>query len=463
LIEPLLQTIGYFLSLVSVNLSCRIAEIQESTKGDARSGPAAGVGKTMKNLSFLSISRMFSFLIILSCCLRSPARAQQASHPPTNQDEVNQQLLRRLQELEDEIKQLKTQPALAAAPAPAPAVESPPALEMPVVNEVAPRLKLGFFGDVGYQTGHYYGPTNNLEMSEFDMFATARISQRVSVLGEILFTPGANNTVGLDIERLYLKYHPNDYFAATIGRIHTDIGYYNTAFNRGDYFQTTIGRPAMFEFDDQGGFMPLQDLGIVLSGKIPSGKLGLDYVFELTNGRAYGADVQPAQNSTDGNNSKAVNLNVSARPEWGHGLDVGFSVRHDYLTDVNNLHVSETIPVVYVVFTNSKYEWLNEATLISHALPGGPVYHTSGFYSQFSRGFGRYRPYFRYSYVNAPENDPIYGNATEMPEVGRINGPTVGLRFDFTEYSAFKLQYDREGLDGEKSTNGLDAQFAFTF
>jgi hypothetical protein len=209
--------------------------------------------------------------------------------------------------------------------------------------------------------------------------------------------------------------------------------------------------------------MPMQDLGVVLSGKIPSGKLGLKYVFEVTNGRAYGANVQPAQNSSDGNNSKAVNINVSAKPDWGHGLDMGFSVRHDYLSDVNNLHVSETIPVIYVVYTDSKYEFLNEGTLIRHALPGGSVFNTAAFYTQISRGFGRYRPYFRYSYVNAPENDPIYGNETEMPEVGRVNGPTAGLRYDFTEHSAFKLEYTREGMDGEKSTNGLDAQFAFTF
>jgi hypothetical protein len=418
----------------------------------------------MKNLCAASISKVCGCLV-LSLLMGFPSQAQQSPNPPTNQDEVNRQLMRRLQELEDEVKQLKAQqPAAgAAAPAPAPSPAPEPAVEMPAVNEVAPRLKLNFFGDLGYQIGHYYGPTNAFEMSEFDMFVTARISERVSLLGEILFTPGTDNRVGLDIERLYIKYRHNDYLAASIGRIHTDIGYYNTAFNRGDYFQTGIGRPAMYEFDDQGGFMPMQDLGVVIDGKIPSGKLGLNYVFEVTNGRAYGLNVEPSQNSTDGNNSKAVNVNISAKPEWGHGLDLGFSVRHDYLSDVNNLHVSELIPVVYVVYSDSKYEFLNEATLIRHATPAGPVYHTAGFYSQISRGFGAYRPYFRYSYVNAPENDPIYGNATEIPVVGRINGPTAGLRYDFTLHSAFKLQYDREGMNGQKSTNGASTQFSFTF
>jgi hypothetical protein len=411
----------------------------------------------------LRAGRLFPWgAMVLMMVLRAPGYGQQSPPTPAQQAEINQQLLQRIAELEKEVQAMKGQaPAAAAAPAPVP--EAAAVLEGPTVNEVAPRLKLSFFGDLGYQIGHYYGPTNAFEIGQFDMFATARLSDHVSVLGEVLFTPNADNNVGLDIERLLIKYRHNEYFSASIGRIHTDIGYYNTAFNRGDYFQTTIGRPAMFEFDDQGGFLPLQDLGIVLEGKVPSGKLGLNYVFELTNGRDYGLNAQPAQNSTDANNSKAVNVNISAKPERVPGLDVGFSIRHDYLSDVNNLQVSEIIPVVYAVYTNSKYEWLNEGMLVRHTTPTGPIYHTPGFYTQFSRGFGRYRPYFRYSYVNAPEFDPIYGNPTEIEEVGRINGPTLGLRYDFTDHSAFKIQYDREGIGGQPSTNGASGQFAFTF
>lgn len=249
--------------------------------------------------------------------------AQQTPPPAANQETINQQLLQRIQELEKEVQSMKaqTQSAVAAAPVaattPPPAPAPPPVVEeQPTVNEVAPRLKLNFFGDTGFEIGHYFGANSTFELGEFDMFATARLSDKVSALGEILFTSQSDNSIGVDVERMYLKYRQNDSFAATIGRIHTDIGYYNTAFNRGDYFQTAVGRPTLFEFDDQGGFLPLQDLGIVLDGKIPSGKLGLNYVFELTNGRAFGINAEPAQNNDDGNNSKAVNVNISARPEW---------------------------------------------------------------------------------------------------------------------------------------------------
>lgn len=147
----------------------------------------------------------------------------------------------------------------------------------------------------------------------------------------------------------------------------------------------------------------------------------------------------------------------------GHGLDLGFSIRHDYLSDVNDLHVSEIIPMLYVVFANSKYEFLNEGTIIRHTLPPGQVFHTSAFYTQFSRGFGPYRAYFRYDYVNAPLDDPIYGNPTEIALVGRVNGPTAGLRYDFTAHTAVKFQYSRQDLNYQKPANGGAAQFDFTF
>jgi hypothetical protein len=416
---------------------------------------------------FLRLSTQLSLAIGLALCLIFGTIAQ-AQNVSASQDDATNQLLQRVRELEAKVKQLEErQPAAAAAPAaaptPAPAPEPVAVVEQPQVNAVADRLKLLLFGDTGYRIGQFYGPTSTFEFGQFDLFATARLSDRLSAIGEILFTSSSDNTIALDVERLMLKYRQNDYFTASIGRIHTAIGYYNTVFNRGDYFQTTIGRPAMFEFDDEGGFLPMQDLGIVLNGEIPSGKLGLNYIFEVTNGRRYGANVEPTQNRNDGNNSKAINFGLSAKPERIPGLIVGFSVRHDYLSDVQNLHVSELIPVVYGVFTNSTYEWLNEGMLVSHKLPGGTTFRTPGFYSQFSRKFGHYRPYFRYSYVNAPANDPIHGDPAEIPVVGRINGPTVGLRYDFTQHSDFKLQYEREGARGQSSTNGASGQFDFTF
>ena len=47
--------------------------------------------------------------------------------------------------------------------------------------------------------------------------------------------------------------------------------------------------------------------------------------------------------------------------------------------------------------------------------------------------------------------------------VGRVNGPSVGIRYDFTAHSAFKLQYDRISERDLPTVNGLTAQITFTF
>jgi hypothetical protein len=390
----------------------------------------------------------------------------QAQAPPSSgptQDDTNKLLLQRIDELEAKVKQLQDKQASSVPP---PAVAPEPVVEAPPVNIVNDRLKLNIFGDVGYEATDLKPSANTFEIGSFDMFLTSRLSDKVSVLGEVLFIAQSDNSINADIERLVLQYRANDYLSVGIGRFHTSIGYYNTAFHQGAWFQTAIDRPFMYAFDDEGGFLPLQEVGITAGGRIPSGKLGLSYVAELGNGRDHLVGGEPAQNAQDRNNGKAFNFALSARPSWLSGLDLGFSIYHDYLTFSDNINHSELISTVYAVYANSTYEFLNEAMLVRHvgSSTGAPgVFHTPAFYTQFSRRFGSYRPYLRYQYINAGVSEPIYGDPEDGPVIGRRNGPSVGLRYDFTEHTAFKIQYDRLQARGLPTSNRLDTQFAFTF
>ncbi len=134
------------------------------------------------------------------------------------------------------------------------------------------------FGDVGYDASGQKGVPNTFEIGSLDLFMRARLSDRVSTLAEILFTPGSDNSISSDVERLLIQYRQNDYFNGGFGRYHTSIGYYNTAFHQGAWFQTTVDRPFMYAFDDEGGFLPLQEVGATIYGKIRSGRAGLSYV-----------------------------------------------------------------------------------------------------------------------------------------------------------------------------------------
>ena len=315
---------------------------------------------------------------------------------PASQDEINQQMLDRIRELQKEIQQLKAQPA----PEPSPAVEAP------TVNEVAPRLHLNVFGDVGFQWYNHVPST--FEFGSLDLFMTARLSDKVSALGEVLFIAESDNSIAVDVERLLLRYRQSDYFTGTMGRYHTWVGYYNTAFNKGEFLETAIDRPFIYAFDDAGGVLPMQDIGINVTGKIPSGKLGVNYVVEAGNGRGWGPNTEPAQNYQDANNSKSINGGLFLRPDKISGLQLGFSLRHDNLSLPGPPSVSETIATAHVVYINQGYEIMNEGVLVRHVEPSGPIFSTTAYYSQISRAFHAWRPYFRYQYFNAPSNDPAY-------------------------------------------------------
>ena len=64
-------------------------------------------------------------------------------------------------------------------------------------------------------------------------------------------------------------------------------------------------------------------------------------------------------------------------------------------------------------------------------------------------------------YIYASPND--YAPAYVRGFVGRVNGPSAGIRYDFTEHSALKLQYDRISERHLPTVNGLTSQIAFTF
>ncbi|HWC19466.1 MAG TPA: hypothetical protein VG498_20805 [Terriglobales bacterium] len=331
-------------------------------------------------------------------------------------------------------------------------------------------LRIRGFGDVNFHGDTQKGSASSFTLGQLNLFVTSDISDKFKFLGEVVFeagpdnifgiTHGPRNEFGVDIERYLLQYSHNDYFNLAVGRYHTAIGYYNTAYHHSTWFQTAQGRPFLFEFEDRGGILPIHNVGLSASGLIPSGPFGLHYVAEVGNGRESRSplDEQPVQNVVDENNHKAFNLALFARPQSISGLQAGFSFYHDLLAPAGSPAVKESIFAAHAVLARPNFEWLNEALVIRHVPLGLPhVFATPGFYTQFSKQFGAYRPYFRYQYVNASNQEPIF------PDIGLRQGPSVGIRYDASEFVAVKLQYDYTGLRRQPAVNSLGLQVGFTF
>ena len=329
-------------------------------------------------------------------------------------------------------------------------------------------LTIRGFGDYGFQGQNQKGTTTTFSLGQIDFFISSDISDRFRFLTDLVFEKGAGNDYEEDLERVLLEYRWSDYLKLEFGKDQTAIGYYNLAFRHSSWWQTATRRPYLFQFEDEGGILPAHIVGASASGEIPSGKLGLHYIAEVGNGRASSPGVEPVQNFVDENNHKAVDVNVFARPEAVPGLELGFSGYRDLLQPPNSPRIGETILDTYAVMVRSKLEWLNEGMLIRHAPQGLPhVFNTSGFYTQISYGFGSFRPYFRYQYVNAPNNEPIFFQVYGIP-VGLQHGPTAGVRYDFTESVAAKLEYEYNNLRRvqgitQQGVSQLGMQLTFAF
>src|SRR5467141_205466 len=397
-----------------------------------------------------------------------------------------QLLLQRIDQLESRVRQLEAerQPAAVVSPAPGPTQKSAPPVneaeqqaESQAESAVPERmdlsktlLRLRGFGDITLHGDTRQGNTTTFTLGQLNLFVTSDISEKFKFLSEIVFeggpdniygvTRGEINTFSVDVERYLVQYSYNDYLNVGAGRFHTAIGYYNTAYHHSTWFQTTTARPFLFQFEDRGGILPIHTVGVSAFGLIPSGRMGLHYVAEVGNGRASRSPLtqEPVQNVVDDQNHKAFNLALFARPEAIRGLQVGFSVYRDLLAPINSPRIGENILAAHAVFVRQRFEWLNEALVVRHAIFGtSQVFNTPGFYTQFSRQLGSYRPYFRYQYINASGTEPVF------PDVRLRQGPSVGLRYDASESVALKLQYDYTDSRARAARNALALQVGFTF
>ena len=366
---------------------------------------------------------------------------------------------------------VQPQVASRTPPPPPPDVDTQPESAMADRMDLSKTLlRIRGFGDIALHGDSYKGDTTSFELGQLDLFITSDVSDKFKFLSEVVFEAGPDNIYGrtvseentfsVDVERYLMQYSQADWLNLSAGRFHTAIGYYNTAYHHSTWLQTTTGRPLLFEFEDRGGILPVHMVGVSASGLIPSGRLGLHYVAEVGNGREsrYPLITEPVQNRISDENHKAFNLALFARPAAVLGLQTGFSVYRDLLAPANQPRIGETILDAYAVVIRPKWEWLNEAVLDRHAPFGGPVvYHTPGFYTQVSRQFGAYRPYFRYQYINAANKEPVF------PDIQLRAGPSVGVRYDAAEFVCLKFQYDYLSLRNQPGVNALTLQLGFTF
>jgi hypothetical protein len=353
-------------------------------------------------------------------------------------------------------QQVQAPPAGEPAPLQTPPPPSPAPDPHTSMEPEPTRMQLRGFADMRFRASNESDVPSTFSVGQLDLFMTSQLASDLNLVGEVVFEANDQNQYSVDVERLLLQFSPSDYFDIGIGRYHTAIGFYNNAYHHGAWFQTALGRPRLFEFEDDEGILPVHGVGITARGRVPSGRLGLHWIAEVGNGRRYG-DAEAVQVVQDDSRYKAVNVGFLLRPEWVPGFQTGLSVYHDKPASAAG-RINQTITAAHVVYQGGVYEQLNEVVIIRDTpAGGGATSTTTGVYTQLSRRFGRLSPYVRYEHLDMAQDDPLFG------ALGSISGPSLGVRYDFRDLAALKVQWDRFTRRHGAAVNAVTAQVAFTF
>jgi hypothetical protein len=371
-------------------------------------------------------------------------------------------------------------PASSQTPEQAPqGVTEPPAMFDPAPIVSYPSHLLSGFGDIVYSTTGS-GTSRNFSLGQLTLQYTSALAPRAFVFTELTFSPrpdaGTGNPAApgfnAEVERLFLRYDQSDSLKVSAGRYHTPINWWNTAFHHGLWLQTTIARPEMTRFGGQ--FIPPHFLGALVEGTFPTNGLNLTYNLGIGNGRA--AVFGRSGDAGDSNGAAATLLNLYVRPDKLYGLQVGGSVYRDRVAvtttapDANGADVTttrgvdETIYSGHLVYQKENPEVIAEYASVRHKEDDGTTTSSHAYYLQvaYRTPGSLFKPYYRYERMKVSETDPVL---TLTPS---LTGNIIGVRYDFTELAAFKLEY-RNMERGPRNrsyaanTAGLFAQVSFAF
>ena len=319
-----------------------------------------------------------------------------------------------------------------------------------------PTVRAFGFGDVnflateldrqeGFQLGQMVGHVN------------ATLDEHVSFFSEISITR-RNDGYSSEVERAILRYDVSDALKISVGRFHTPVGYWNTAFHHGSWLQTSVARPEMIKFG--GRFIPTHFVGLIVEGTIPTSGLGLEYGAGIGNGRH--SNIARGGDAGDINVERAWTVGFSSKPVSVRGLELGVSLYVDRITQSGPLDVDERIFAVHGVWEPGAPEILAEYARVTHEVVGetGSSRESNGFYVQFGyRLPGRARsikPYVRIERVDPATDDAVFANY-ELEYEGLV----AGVRYDLGVFLTLRAEVRNEAFEGADRMTSLYLQASF--
>jgi hypothetical protein len=304
------------------------------------------------------------------------------------------------------------------------------------------------------------GTTQGFAAGQFDLFITSRINDNTSFLAETVFEwDSENNTWVIDVERVIARYSFSNTVNLSVGKFHTPFGYWNNAYHHGALIQPTIQRPNIVRFEDEGGFLPIHQVGLQFDGTFAS-KLNLGYNVMVSNGQSQGN----SGGTFDRKGSMALNWSVNMEPIDGlkfivsglsNRIPAGSTTYQNVVLAEDSFYQMYNASVAYFL-GSLPLELCAEYYNVSNQMTTSGTTRLNGFFGYI--GFNKYKivPYAVYNNIRFQQGEQFF-------EKNDLDGITGGLRYSISPKAIVKLEYTQETTQFLGTQDLIRAQFAIGF
>lgn len=307
------------------------------------------------------------------------------------------------------------------------------------------------FGDVTFAASDGDRP-DGFVIGQLVGHGNALLTERLSFFGEL--SASARETgYAFEVERAIIRYDFADALKLSVGRYHTPISYWNTAYHHGLWLQTSVARPELIRIG--GTFLPVHFVGALVEGTLSTPALAFSYEAGVGNGR--GSLIGRPGDAGDVNDETAALAGGRFRPAFLHGFQLGGSLYMDRIT-TETAAADERIASVHVLWDNGASEVIAEYAVVRHEDDAEFEASSDGFYVQagyrLSGSLSAVKPYGRFERLSVDPADPVFAGLNDS------DAAIGGVRWDFETFAAVKAEYRRERTAGSEWVNSLFLQAA---
>jgi hypothetical protein len=287
-------------------------------------------------------------------------------------------------------------------------------------------------------------------------------SGRFRFLSELQIDQG-----GWDMERLQVGWRLAPEVSLWFGRYHNPIGYWNMEHHHGHYMETSAERPRIIEFEDEGGPLPIHLTGFLLQGAHAMGDASLQYDFGVASGPKIDDELEPVDIVRDPKlNKLALVARFAFRPDATQDDQYGGFVAHTRIpvTGLTFRETNQTIAGFYLNRTFDRLRLFGEAFRVNNQVAQGssaswPSYWAAYVQAEYKLAPAAWTAYARHEAISSNLNGDYL---TVYPKLLKQR-QLAGIRWDFNQNQALKLEVIHDTRFGGIGSNGLQIQWSGMF